>query len=264
MVNAFLALELPKVWGDGKTAVADGSQIDTWADNLLAESHIRYGGYGGIAYRHIANSYIALFSRFIPCGAWEAIYIIEGLLENKSDAQPDAVHADTQGQSLPVFGLAHLCGFELLPRIRKLEGLRPVPARPGSDVFAHRRAVRRARPQRHQLDVDRDALVRPDARRAVHPGRQAVQRGAAAPAAARLAQEQAVPAFRELGRVIRTIVLLRYLSEPELRDSIAVLTNRMESFNAFCQWLQFGNPTLGDNNPDHLEKLVKFSCSPTA
>jgi hypothetical protein len=32
----------------------------------------------------------------------------------------------------------------------------------------------------------------------------------------------------------------------------------MESFNAFCQWLQFGNPTLGDNDPEHLEKLVKF------
>ncbi len=68
VVNAFLKLDLPEIWGDGKTAVADGSQIDTWADNLLAESHIRYGGYGGIAYRHIANSYTALFSRFIPCG----------------------------------------------------------------------------------------------------------------------------------------------------------------------------------------------------
>jgi TnpA family transposase len=66
-------------------------------------------------------------------------------------------------------------------------------------------------------------------------------------------------AFQELGRVIRTIVLLRYLCEPELRGSIAVLTNWMKSFNNFCQWLQFGSDTFADNDPDHQEKLVKFN-----
>ena len=62
---------------------------------------IRYGGYGGIAYHHVSDNYIALFSHFIPCGVWEAVYIIEGLLKNESDIQPDTVHTDTQGQSTP-------------------------------------------------------------------------------------------------------------------------------------------------------------------
>jgi hypothetical protein len=31
--------------------------------------HIRYGGYGGIDYYLVADSYIALFSRFSTCGA---------------------------------------------------------------------------------------------------------------------------------------------------------------------------------------------------
>jgi TnpA family transposase len=38
-------------------------------------------------------------------------------------------------------------------------------------------------------------------------------------------------ALRELGRVIRTITLLRFLSEPGLRDQIAVITNRTEMFH---------------------------------
>jgi hypothetical protein len=101
VVNAFGKLDVTAMWGDGKTAAADGSQIDTWEDNLLAETSVRYGGYGSIAYRHISNTYIALFSHFIPCGVWEAVYIIEGLLKNESDVQPDTIHADTQGQSLP-------------------------------------------------------------------------------------------------------------------------------------------------------------------
>jgi hypothetical protein len=71
VINAFNQLDVAAVWGDGKVVAADGSQVDTWEDNLLAETSIRYGGYGGyggIAYRHISNTYIALFSHFIPCG----------------------------------------------------------------------------------------------------------------------------------------------------------------------------------------------------
>ena len=58
-----------------------------------------------------------------PCGVWEAAYILDSLLANESDVQPDQIHADTQGQSLPVFGLAALLGFELLPRIRNWHDL---------------------------------------------------------------------------------------------------------------------------------------------
>ena len=47
VVNAYLQLDLVKAWGDGTTVAADGTQVDTLIDNLLAESHIRYGGYGG-------------------------------------------------------------------------------------------------------------------------------------------------------------------------------------------------------------------------
>jgi hypothetical protein len=49
---------------------------------------------------------IALFSRFVPCGVWEAVYIINGLLKNASEMKPDTIHADTRGQSFPVFCLA--------------------------------------------------------------------------------------------------------------------------------------------------------------
>ena len=75
VINAFSPLDVTRLWGDGQPAGADGTQIDTWEDNLLAETSIRYGGYGGIAYRHVADTYIALFSHFIPCGVWEAVYI---------------------------------------------------------------------------------------------------------------------------------------------------------------------------------------------
>jgi hypothetical protein len=97
VVNAFNDLDVVRAWGDGTAVAADGTQVETYIDNLLAETSIRYGGVGGIAYHYISDTYVALFSRFIPCGVWEAVHLIEGLLANESDIQPSTIHADTQG-----------------------------------------------------------------------------------------------------------------------------------------------------------------------
>ena len=80
-------------------------------------------GTGGIGYYHISDTYIALFSRFIPVGVWEAVYLIQGLLDQQSKARPTKVHTDTQGQALPVYALAHLFGFDLMPRVRNWKDL---------------------------------------------------------------------------------------------------------------------------------------------
>jgi TnpA family transposase len=67
--------------------------------------------------------YIALFSRFTTCGSWEGHYILDFVVDNTSDIQPDTIHADTQGQSAAIFGLAHLLGIQLRPRIRNWKNL---------------------------------------------------------------------------------------------------------------------------------------------
>jgi TnpA family transposase len=108
VINAYNQFQLPRYWGDAKRAAADGTQWNLYENNLLSESHIRYGGYGGIGYYHVSDTYIALFSHFIPCGVWEAVYILDGLTKNTSDIQPDVLHGDTQAQSAPVYGLAFL------------------------------------------------------------------------------------------------------------------------------------------------------------
>ncbi len=256
VINAFARLDVSRIWGQGHVAAADGSEIDTWNDNLLAESSIRYGGYGGIAYRHISDTYVALFSHFIPCGVWEAVYIIEGLLANESEIQPDTVHADTQGQSLPVFGLATLLGFELLPRIRNWHDLnfyRPDAATRYQhiDALFGDNVIDWQLIETHWPDLLRTAI-------SIREGRLS-----SVTLLRRLGnhsrKNRLYRAFRELGRVIRTITLLRFLSEPGLRDQITAITNRTEAFHGFAAWLQFGNELIGHNDPDHQERVVKFN-----
>lgn len=49
-------------------------------------------------------------------------------------------------------------------------------------------------------------------------------------------------AFRELGRVERTLFLLRYISDPQIRRSIRAETTRIESCNDFPDWITFRRP----------------------
>ena len=41
VINEFAKLDVAGIWGDGQVVAVDGSQLDTWENNLLAESHIR-------------------------------------------------------------------------------------------------------------------------------------------------------------------------------------------------------------------------------
>ena len=52
---------LQRLWGQGKSASADGMKWDMYAQNLMSEFHIRYGGYGGLGYYLVADSAMAKF-----------------------------------------------------------------------------------------------------------------------------------------------------------------------------------------------------------
>nr|WP_265096939.1 transposase [Burkholderia cenocepacia] len=67
-------------------------------------------------------------------------------------------------------------------------------------------------------------------------------------------------AFRELGRVIRTLFLLKYLNDPELRRTIHAATNKSEQFNDFAQWLMFGGEGVIAENVRHEQrKVIKYN-----
>ena len=118
VVNAYAQFPPERLWGSGKSALADGMKWNLYPQNLMSEYHIRYGGYGGIGYYLVSDSYIALVGRFTTCGSWKGHYILDFLKENESDVRPDTIHADTQRHSTAIFGLAYLLGVELMPRIR--------------------------------------------------------------------------------------------------------------------------------------------------
>ena len=67
-------------------------------------------------------------------------------------------------------------------------------------------------------------------------------------------------AFRELGRVVRTIFLLNYMSSLELRHTIQAATNKSEAFNKFLQWVGFGGESIMTQSMrDEQRKFIKYN-----
>ena len=261
VINAYARLDLIKAWGDGSSVAADGTHMDTYLDNLLAETSIRYGASGGIAYHHISDHYIALFTHFVPCGVWEAVYIIEGLLKNASEIQPTTIHADTQGQSLPVFTMAHLMGFDLMPRIRQWQDL--IFWRPSPTVRYEHIDALFGTPGRNVIDWDLIETHFKDLMQIAISIREGTISSAVLLRRLRSGSRRNATyvAFREVGQVIRTVQLLRFLSDGSLRRRVTAATNKVEAFNNFCQWLFFGkHGVIADNDPDEQEKTMKFNA----
>jgi Tn3 transposase DDE domain len=67
-------------------------------------------------------------------------------------------------------------------------------------------------------------------------------------------------AFRELGWVVRTVFLLQYLADPEMRQQITAMTNKVEAYNGVAGWLFFGGEgIIAENDPEEQEKMIKYN-----
>jgi TnpA family transposase len=256
LINLYQQFELVGQWGTGEAAAADGTHFEIYEDNLLAEHHIRYGKTGGIAYRHIADNYIALFSRFIACGTYEATYILDALLENLSDLHPKRVHADTHGQSAAVFGLAYLLGIELMPRIRSW------------------RKLKLYRSERCEYSLRRDPLFSGTVNWSLIREHYdlfmqlalAIQSGALAPSAvlARInsysTRNRFALALQELGKAVRTTFLLDWIMNDSMRRAVHNCTTKIERHHKFAKHLAFGeHGLLRSNDPSDQEKAIVYN-----
>lgn len=256
VINAYNKFELPGYWGSGKHASADGTKWNLYEQNLISEHHIRYGGYGGIGYYHVSDKFIALFSHFISCGTYEGTHILDGLMTNTSDIRPDTIHGDTQAQSYTVFALSHLLGIKLMPRIRGIKDL--VFHRPDNNKkFTHidrlfSDDINWQMIETHLPDMLRVAV--------------SIKLGKISASAIlrRLGtysrKNKLYFAFKELGKVIRTMFLLKYVGDVELRRLIHAETNKSEQFNGFEKKLFFGGEgVIAENLRHEQRKIIKYN-----
>lgn len=255
VINAYAKFELPHFWGSNNAVSVDGTKYDLFEQNLFSQFHIRYGGYGGLGYYVVTGTYIALFSRFNTCGSHESNYMLDWFMANESDLKPNIVHGDTHSQNYAGYSLAYLLGVQAMPRIKGFgdyEFYRPsqgMKFKNIGDLF------------NRNINWDLIETHLPDMLRVIF----SLKRGkvTASTVLRRIgthsSKNKLYIAFRELGAVIRTMFLLRYLDDLVLRQTIHAATNKSEEFNYFVKWVFFGSEgTVQENVRSEQQKLIKY------
>jgi TnpA family transposase len=257
LVNYHHRLPLSVVWGDGSVSSSDGQRFGLQASSLLGSLYPRYFGYYDPAltvYTHVADQHSVLHTQVIACSVREAIYVLEGLLQHDTILRPYKHFVDQHGYTDQLFGLCHLLGYSLMPRLplpkQKLYKLDRTKHYGCLDaVFTGVVDLALIREQWDQL-----VRVAASLRNRTAPTHIVLQRLAGSAPFDRLAK-----ALTALGQARKTIYLLRYLQEDELRGRMQLQLNRGEGRHQLARHLFFANHGAFQTG-DYEEIMNKASC----
>lgn len=258
LVDYHHGLPLASVWGTGRSSSSDGQRFAVRQSSLLGSFCPRYFGYYDQAvsvYTHTSDQLSTFSNQVISCRSRESLYVLSGLLLNDTILQPERHHVDTGGYTEHLFALCHLLDIEFMPRIKDLADQQLYKL----DRDRHYGALDelfRGAVDWDLINEQWDQMVRVAAalKNRNTPPEVVVQRLASAGSADRLAK--ALTAF---GRIIKTIYILRYIQEEDLRRAVQLQLNRGEHRHILAKWLFFAN--RGEFRDGDINEIMnKTSC----
>jgi TnpA family transposase len=258
LVNHHHGLELSRIWGDGSRSSSDGQRFAVERRSLLGSVYPRYFGYYDQAlqlYTHTSDQNSVYGTQAISCGPREAGYVLGGILDNDTELAIREHTSDTNGFTEHLFGLCVLLGINFMPRLKDLPD--QVLSRIDRDAdYGILQPLFRGRINIELILEQWDQLVRLAAslKDRLTPAHIVMQRLANANASDRLAG-----ALSQLGRLMKTLHILRYIQEEPLRDAIQLQLNRGEFRHILAKSLFFAN--WGNfRTGDYEEVMNKASC----
>jgi len=226
LVEAHSQLELAGRWGGGEVASADGMRFVVPARNIYTGYNRKYfGSERGITYYNYTSDQFTGFHHIaVPGTLRDSLYILSGLLEHKTTLNPKELMSDTAGYSDVVFGLFYLLGYTFSPRLADLEGVRYWRINRDADYGTLEKLSKNVIKQEHIVQHWDDVL------RLVGSLKLGTVK---APEVMRvLAREGSLSglgkAVAEIGKVAKTMYLLRYVDDPVYRRRIHTQLNRGE------------------------------------
>jgi TnpA family transposase len=237
LVNAQFRQPFAGNWGDGTTSSSDGQRFRA-GGKAESTGHInpKYGAEPGrLFYTHISDQYAPYSAKLINVGVRDSTYVLDGLLYHESDLRIEEHYTDTAGFTDHVFALMHLLGFRFAPRIRDLadtklyipkkdasyDTLKPMIGAPLAikHIRAHWDDILRLATSIKQGTVTASLMLR-------KLGSYPRQNGLAV-------------ALRELGRIERTLFILDWIQNVELRRRVQAGLNKGEARNALARAVFF-------------------------
>lgn len=253
VVNEIFKVRQVHIWGEGTTScAADSKKFGSWDQNLMTEWHSRYGGRGVMIYWHVEKNSTCIYSQLKRCSSSEVEAMIEGVLQHCTAMSVDKAYVDSHGQSEVAFAFSFLLGFQLLPRLKGIRREKlnsPGPRKAGD--YPNLQAIMDKAINWQLIKEQYDEMVK-----------------CAVAIKTRTADAEAIlrrftndnlshptyKAFIELGRVLKTIFLCKYLGSEALRREIHEGLNVIENWNSVNGFIHFGqNGKILSNNIEDQE-----------
>ena len=237
LVNAQFRHSFAENWGDGTTSSSDGQRFKAGgrAENT---GHVnpKYGSEPGrLFYTHISDQYAPFHTKVVNVGVRDSTYVLDGLLYHESDLRIEEHYTDTAGFTDHVFALMHLLGFRFAPRIRDLKDTKLYIVKNGVDYPALNAMIGGSLNIKH-IRAHWDEILRLAA---------SIKQGTVT-ASLMLRKLGSYPrqnglavALRELGRIERTLFILDWLQNVELRRRVHAGLNKGEARNALARAVFF-------------------------
>jgi TnpA family transposase len=239
LIDAHRVLPLSRVWGDGTKASSDGQHFFAGGPGeAIADINARHGNEPGVSfYTHVSDQYGPFHTKVIAATAGEAPHVLDGLLYHQSGLAIEEHAVDTGGASDHVFGLMPFFGYRFAPRLRHLKDRR-LHLPPGLSVDPLLASMVDAG---GQVDVAHIAQHWDELLRVATS-----IRSGTVTASAMLKKLSAYPrqnglavALREAGRLERSIFMLNWLRDLELRRRAQAGLNKGEARNALARAIFF-------------------------
>ena len=237
LVNAQFRHTFAENWGDGTTSSSDGQRFRV-GGKAESTGHInpKYGSEPGkLFYTHISDQYAPFSTKVINVGVRDSTYVLDGLLYNESDLRIEEHYTDTAGFTDHVFALMHLLGFRFAPRIRDLKDTKLYVPKNGQVYQVLKAMIGGTLNTKHIRD-HWDEILRLAA---------SIKQGTVT-ASLMLRKLGSYPrqnglavALRELGRIERTLFILDWIQNVELRRRVHAGLNKGEARNALARAVHF-------------------------
>lgn len=258
IANAISGLATASAWGQAKTASSDGQRfLFPRKSARRAYSH-RMGDYALEFYSFIADNYAPFYSAPIECTERDAAYVLDGLLYHEADLEIDEQYVDTHG-----FTEANFTGFAMLgkrfaPRIRGLHRQKIYRTNGNRDYGPLQSMLSRSDRKLHLKWIEEQWD-----RMGQFFCSMATGYTTASVAMKRIVgfgpKNHLYRAIRELGRAYKTVFVLEYLEQPDLRRRVRRGLLKSEELHALARSVFYGKLGKADWR-DFRRQMSTASC----
>lgn len=233
--------------------MTDSMQVRTLKKSLIARQHHRYlSGKSTLLFQHITENFICLFTQALLCNVSEAIHMLAGTLECREGKKSIINISDMTGKSGLVLGLSRLMNIYPYVRVRsrnlKLLGVSK------NNSYKNISASIAGQIKNNLIDKGWQDIMWILA---------SIEAGTAKPIIILnhlLSQPNhpAAKALEELGKIERSLYLLSYGTDPELRRFVVRHTSHREHWNKFTRNVQAFGDLIQEKTIEDQEEVFWF------